>query len=378
MQQYRLEFFKNHYDVNPAFRELQYVHHTFVNDLPIDDDYISTQTTSIEIEPTDLVKTGHILRVLRDNKDYFLGIVTDVSPGEYVTSVAFKPFIAIFDEDILFDVTYQYFSSESPGLSLESTLSDYITKYYIQDPDPAQADPLQYYPMSIILPEGQHRIYDWNMNIASDSEDDNMALIGFYRDLIVRALKEYGVAIRFKPDFSLGTIEVTIGRVRGAIDIDANLDNVTVKSFKVNDRPAGINKLIVTDTLENMTATFFVHPNMTWDISNSNRITPVVRGIRTITIDGSYSDDPATDFALAAYYAAHEELGGLVWDNYMELECAPDDVLVQPDSLQIGQQVTVHYKGGAYTSILTGRIIRVDVVSLLFGSERISYTKKNR
>lgn len=378
MRQYRLEFFKNHYSANSEDRKLEYVYHTFTSDLPIDDDYISIQTTVVEIGYTDKVKMGNIVRVLREGKDYFLGIVTDVSPGEYLTKISFKPFIAIFDEDILFDVVCQHFSADVPGISLEATLQKYIEQYYVQNPDPSKSDPLQYYPMSVTITDSQYRTYDWNMNIVSDGEDTTTAVVGLYRDLIVRAMKEYGVAVRFTPDFSTGKIAVTIGKVRGHLDVDADLNNVTVKTFKANDRPAGVNKLTVVDTAMDMSVSFYVHPDMTWDPSNTNRITPVVRGIRTISIDGSYSDDPTVDFSLTAYYAAREELGGLIWDNYIELECPADDELVKPETLSIGQEVTIYYKGGAYTSILTGRSIRVNTVTLLFGSERISYTKKNR
>ena len=375
MQQYRLEFFKNHYAANAADRCLMYVHHDFVDDVVIDDDYLAIQTTIVAIRATDKVKVGHVVRVLRDNEDYFFCIVTDVSAGEYTTQITFKPFISIFDEDVLFNILDQYWMDANKGKTLEASLKKYIEDYYVNN-----SDAIQDWPMTVTIPAARYQTSKWSMNIRGDDEESAYAIIGLYSTLLVRALKEYGVSVRFSPNFSTGKIDVTISKISDTFNVAADLDNVTVKTFKVNDRPIGLNKLTVFSTLTYEAKNYYVHPNpeedIWWDKNNSNRITPVIRGLRAVTPDGTYSDDPDVDFEYAAEMVALDELSGIEWDNLIELECIPNDNLVKPSSLRIGQKVTVYYKGTGYTSILTGRSVSYDRITLIFGSERISYTKK--
>lgn len=376
MQQYRIEFFKNHYSATASERRLVYVHHDFINDISIDDDYLSIMTTSVDILPTTKVETGHLVRILRDNKDYFFGIVTEASPGDNFTRVSFKPFVSIFDEEIIFDVLDQYRMGENPGEGLEPTLKKYIDAYYVNN-----SDHLQNYPLTVTTSASTYWTKKWSMNIRGD-EGSRYAVVGLYQDLIVKALKEYGVAIRFTPNFSTGTIAAVISKPSGSISIDADLDNVTIKTFKVTDRPIGVNKITVVNGETFASINYYVHPvpnseGLRFDTDSAhNRITPVMRVIRTVTPTGEYSDDPTMDFIYTAQAVAYDELSGIQWDNLIELECMPDDTLVSPSSLRIGQEVTVYHDKVGYTSILTGRSITYQTVTLIFGSERISYLKK--
>lgn len=363
MQLYRLEFF----ELAEQTRKMRYVHRDFANDLTIDDDYLAIQSTTIEIGATTKVVAGNLIRILRDDEDYFFGLVTNVDPGEYTTRVTFKPFVAIFDTDILFNIGTQYWSATAPGISLEQTLELYIKSYFYNN-----GDTLQNYPLDVSIVSGS--VTPWNMYIRTDDESSVWAIVGLYSTLIVRALKEYGVVLTISPDFNSGVISVTIGKVSGLRRIDADLDNVTVKTLKVTDRPDGVNKLIVYNgaNYNDDPVIFYVHPDRSWNDSDEDRITPVCYAIKVVTPnDGESFDD-------AAEIAAYEDLNGSQWDNLIELEMAPNDPLVNPASYKIGQTVTVYSKGTAYTSILTGKSVSLEVITLIFGSERITYTKKIR
>lgn len=363
MQLYRLEFF----ELAEQTRKMRYVHRDFANDLTIDDDYLAIQSTTIEIGATTKVVAGNLIRILRNDEDYFFGLVTNVDPGEYTTRVTFKPFVAIFDTDILFNIGTQYWSAAAPGSSLERTLEFYIKSYFYNN-----EDTLQNYPLDVSVVSGS--VTPWNMYIRTDDDTSVWALVGLYSTLIVRALKEYGVVLTISPDFNSGVISVTIGKVSGLRRIDADLDNVTVKTLKVTDRPDGVNKLVVYNgaNYDEDPVIFYVHPDRDWDKSDSDRITPVCYAIKVVTPnDGESFDD-------AAEIAAYEDLNGAQWDNLIELEMAPNDPLIKPASYKIGQTVTVYSKGTAYTSILTGKSVSLEVVTLIFGSERITYTKKIR
>jgi len=360
MQQYRVEFFD---------QTLTYVHSDVVENIAIDDDYLSIQSTLVEISSTTLVKQGHFIRILRDEKDYFFGCVTDVSPGEYTTTVAFKPFMAIFDTDILFNTSYQ--TRTTVEYSLENAIKNYISELYL-----TSGDSLQNLPLIVNVPasESEHTV-TWGMNIKSDTEGASRAIIGFYSVLIVNALKKYGVAINVVPNFSTKKIVLNIGTVSGSFVIDADLDNVTVKTMKVDERPDGPNKLVVYNTSNyNSTMTFYVHTDGSWDTDNVDRVYPVVREIRATAPDPDLSGSEA--FTYAAISVAYDVLSGVEWNNLIELECAPNDPLVIPSEIKVGQPAAIFFKGDTYISILTGKTITFETVTLIFGSERIRYSKR--
>ena len=372
--QYRIEFFNNSIGENDV-HYLEYVHHDFIDDFLIDDDYLAIQTTSVEIRPTSKVQAGHLVRVLRDEKTYFFGVVTNVAPTDYTTKVTVAPFISIFDAPILFDSALQAKNEES--FSLENVLAAYIAANYV-----INVDNLQNYPLSLVTPETGYHTDKWDMNIGvdflrEDSENSQKVVINLYETLIVNALKIYGVAINPTVDFSTGLITLTIGTVDGKRLIDANLDNVDVVTLKVNDRPKGVNKLVVynADDYSVEPYYFFVHPDRTWDEENVNRILPVSVDVVTVTPD-SEEEDQEQAFEDAAYGIAYDNLSGLEWDDLIELQCASNDILINPMTIKIGELVTIYYKDNVYSSILTGRTVTRDKVKLIFGSERIQLTKK--
>ena len=373
MQQYRVEFFKN--AINEQNNHyLAYAHHDFMDTFVIDDDYLAIQSTVFEIQPTTKVDTGNFVRILRDDKTYFIGIVSNVAPAEYTTSVTVQPFVSIFDSQMLFDSAVQ--NQKTLAYSLENILKFYIEANYVNN-----SDNLQNLPLSVVVPEDEadHTI-NWDLNIGvdflrEDGEGAQKVVLNFYNTVIVNALKYYSVSIVPSVDFSTGLITLTIGKVSGKRVIDANLDNATITTLKVNDRPKGTNKLIVYDSdTYSKSAIFYVHPDRTWGPVDENRILPVSVEITTASPDPNAEDQDAA-FALAAIEAAYQSLSGLEWDDLIELECAPNDVLIEPMTIKIGQLVTIYYKEGKYSSILTGRTLASDYVKLIFGSERIQFTK---
>ena len=121
---------------------------------------------------------------------------------------------------------------------------------------------------------------------------------------------------------------------------------------------------------------FFVHTDRTFSVDETqNRITPVVRDVKGTQPDSDVTD-PSTAFAVAALDVAYSVFSGIEWDNLIELETFISDDNIRPMSMEIGQTIKLWYKGGTYQSILTGKTIGTDGITLLFGSERIQYSKR--
>ena len=168
-------------------------------------------------------------------------------------------------------------------------------------------------------------------------------------------------------------IHLTITKKPTPFKISADQENIVVKTLKYSDKNIGVNKLIVyNENNYNQSLTFYVHPDKTWNTTNSNRISPVVRGIKLVTPQ----EDTVSSFEEAAVEAAYSELSSSSWDNCIELEAYVDDINVTPMELAIGQVVTVYYKEASYTTILTGRILDGNKITLIFGSDRIEFSKR--
>ena len=364
------------YNVNFFTRDLEFVHNDSANISELSDDYISIQNNTIEIGLTEKVKNGQII-YLDNELDTFLGVVTNIKPGFDTLTVTYKPFLSLFDTDVLFDTDLQKQTTKDPSggakinsKSLEQMLKDMIEEIYV-----FSDDPLQNLNLVIVTETTTPR---WGFNLKSDTEGTHYCIIGLYSVLIANALKKYGVALSVFPDFASQSLFVYIRAQSNydVLDIDGDLSNVTVKTLKMNDRPNGTNKLTVYNTNDyDQYVDFYVHTDRSWDSEDTDRITPVVRDVRAAMPDGEI-EDPDEAFLVSAVDVAYGVLSGQAWNNLIELEVAPEDEVVNPLSLSFGQSIRLWYKDGIYESILTGRSITDESVVLIFGSERISFTKR--
>lgn len=360
MQQYSVDVFD---------RSLTYVCNDQTSITSIDDDYLSPQANTITIQKTEReIKAGFFLW-LQNEKSRFFGLITDVSPGEYETTIQFSSFISIFNESFLFWLGQQG-TEAGHAYSLESTIELYIRTYYITN-----SDTLMRLPISISIDPSITQTQRWTVGLRRTKDEVNYTVIDLYSDLILPALKKYGASITVSPDFNQRLINLKITKSTRTLKIDGNLDNVVVRTLKYNDRPLGTNKLTVVNNNDPSQAiVYYIHPDRTFDTSNTNRITPVAFETRMITPQENTSES----FQDGALEEAYNVFSGSSWDNLIELEVEPDDKNILPMELEIGQKITLHYEDATYTSILTGKIIEDSCIVLLFGSERIEYSKRNK
>lgn len=360
MQQFNVDIFD---------RNMSFVNNALIDASSIDDDYVSAALNIIEVPPTQLVENGQFIRL--QNEDYsFFGLITEVSPGEVNTRIGFRSFLTIFDEDVLFDTNWQGTGNAEVRPTLETCIRNFISDTYI-----TSSDTHQRLPISVTIDESITETLNWSFGISPEKDTSHYAVVNLYSEVIVRALKEYGISLTVNPVFRDHLIHLTITKKSTPFKIGADQNNIVVKTLKYSDKVIGINKLIVYNADNySQSLTFYVHTDKTWNTTNSDRIAPVVRGIKLVTPQEATVDS----FVAAATDAAYSELSSSSWDNCIELEVYADDNNVKPMELNIGQVVVVYYKGASYTTILTGRVLDGDKITLIFGSERIEYSKRRK
>ena len=371
------------YNVDFYNRNLINIHHDSIGQLDLRDDYISFQRNTIAIRDTDVDLINSYIYITRGSFHYF-GVVSEASPADNGTlSVVFRNFLSIFDEDTLFDTNLQKQQTTVSGISkktnsksLEQMLKDQIDGQYVTSDDTLQRLKIKITAVTSTRP--------WGFSLVTDTEGSHYCIIGLYGVLIVNAMKKYGVALEVDPDFASKVVNIKI--VNRSLDakfnVDGNLANVYVRTLKVNDRPNSINKLIVYNTDNYIDyLEFYMYSDRTWGLdkkpTGKERITPVALDVKGAMPDSTIEDyDEA--FALAALDVAQGEFSGLEWDNLIELDVVEYDSLVKPLDLKFEQKVVLYYSGGSYTSILTGRDVTPSGVTLIFGSERIQFTKRTK
>lgn len=358
MQQFNVDVFD---------RSLSYVCNEQTTMNSLDDDYLSPRVNTITISNVDKeVIAGYFIRLQNDDTEFF-GVITDVSPGEYETTIQFSSFISVFSETILFWVGFQGLEAGHAN-PLEGTIAHHIRTYYV-----TTTDALMYLPLNVYVDPNIVEISQWTLGITRTRDDINFTTLNIYKELIIPALKRYGVSLIVTPDFNRKIIDIKVTRSNKTLNIDGDLDDVTVRTLKYNNRPLGTNKLEVVNNLDpNSKITFYTHPDMTFDTNNTNRITPVAFETRMVVPQ----ENTSASFQESALIEAYNVFSGAAWDNLIELEVAPDNQNILPMEMEIGQKVTLWYKGATYSSILTGKVIEDRNIILLFGSERIEYTKR--
>lgn len=358
MQQFNVDIFD---------RSLSYVCNGQTIVSSIDDDYLSPKTNTIAISNVDKeIIAGYFIRLQSDETDFF-GLITDVSPGEFETTIQFSSFISIFDEVILFWVGFQGLE-EGHANPLEGVIAHHIRIYYV-----TTTDRLMYLPLNVYVDPSITEIRQWTLGITRTKEEIDYTTLSIYADLIVPALKRYGVSLIVTPDFNRKMIDIKVTRSSKTLNIDGELNDVKVRTLKYNNRPLGTNKLEIVNNLHPTdTIMYYAHPDMSFNTTNANRITPVAFETRMIVPQ----EDTTASFQAAALEEAYNVFSGAAWDNLIELEVAPDNQNILPMEMEIGQKVTLWYKGATYSSILTGKVIEDHNIILLFGSERIEYTKR--
>lgn len=341
-------------------RQFNLLAHTNVETVEIDYDYLKPNDSEVTARLSmDGINIGDYIRFTCDDTELF-GVITSLDAADDIllTNIGFQPFPAgVFSTSILFDTNKQ------GTVALETVIADLITASWISNADSSQNVP----GLSVTTTTST---VSWGMNLKSDTEGMHHCIINFYEVLIARAMSEYGIAIQAEADFEAQTVALTIGKVNAPQTIEVDLPNVFEKSLLINEASKNTNKLDVYNTANYTTViTYYLHPDGTYNTTNADRITPVVREIQ-----GAAADDGQT-FPQAAASAAASVFGETTYNNLIEVTCTYDDALIKPKQIKVGTVVSIISDGVSYGSILTGYKLNDNIITLVFGSIRADLTK---
>ena len=338
----KIEFFDDNFNLLSAH---------MVEVQSIGTDYLTFEPSQISIHGDSKARRGCFCRI--SGTISFEGVVSDIQPTAAGETVSVRPLQALFD--------FEVFNTAFDDVAV--FISDAITENIVSN-----ADNLQNRPVVITnsAPAAQRQI-------ANTSATVNLLT------LISSALKIYGIAVDCKLDLSKPGkgVVVDIKQITDKKTIEADKPNVIQKSITLGDSYGSVNKIIIRKTEKDSetgivsvldTVPFFLHTDGTVSSVDKNRITPVFWKLEDIAT--------AEDWNSKALAKATEKLTPQQFDNEIVLTYRKGDNITRPGLMKIGTTATVLYNRKPYSSILTGKTMQKDTVTLTFGCVRVALTKK--
>lgn len=342
------------YNLEVFTDQFEYVAFDLIDDRQtIDLDYLTYSAYTITTRLNQAQK-GYFIRITKDNEHVASGYIADVQPGKTTQEISIKPLQSLFDAEVFY----------TPVTDCITWLATNIQAAFMNNADTLQNRPitLTYTPSANNLPLTGFNLHT-EVNILS---------------VIISALKTYGVVCEMTLDVTNKRITVDIAQQTATQTIEANLENIIEKSVTLGDSYGSLNKMIIRKTDKDTGAnlgehSFYLHPNGTIDRTNNNRIYPVFWDLETLETE---DDQTATQWLNKATERAKEVLTPEKYDNEILLTYKADDMLTHPLSAEIGTATDIYFENEQYGSILTGKTITGEKVTLIYGVVRTDLTKK--
>lgn len=342
------------YNLEVFTDQFEYVDFDFIDERqPLDMDYLAYNAYTVTTKMMD-AKKGYFVRITRDNAHVASGYIADVQPGKTTQEISIKPLQSLFDVEVFY----------TPVSDCITWLATNIQAALMNNADTLQNRPitLTYTASADALPLTGFNLHK-TVNILS---------------VIISALKTYGVVCTMSLDVTNKRIVVDIAQQTATQTIEANLENVLQSSVTLGDSYGSTNKLIIRktdkDSGENLGETiFYLHNDGTINTTDTNRIYPVFWELETLDTE---DDQTAAQWLEKATARAKEVLEPAKYDNEIVLMYDVDDQIVHPADAQIGTDTTIYLDGLTYASILTGKKIEGQKITLTYGVVRQDLTKK--
>ena len=350
------------YNIEIFAPDFQMVGNSNIDAITYKEDYLSNDVNTITILPIVGVNKQDYIRISRGKEEY-AGVITEITYGtdksKSLMQISYKPFVEIFNTDILFDVDVQ-----GTG-SLEGYIASAITEMFINNEDEAQ----NIKGLSVVTTSSTE---DWYFHITPRDSGGHYNIVNLMDSIIIPALSKYSVVVEVKLDIQNRALNVSVGRAgAGTMIIETDLPNIVKKELTIKSVSADVNKLVLynpeSDYQEKKV--YYLHAkDLSYDTKNVDRITPVNCEMRTVSLEEGGSFDSA------AIQEAYNVFANLSYSNLIELTMLNGDSLIKPTEIPFGQVVSILSDGVAYTSILTGKEIG-KTTKLIFGTVRLDLTK---
>lgn len=352
------------YSIEIFDKTIEYRSNSLVDEFNYKYDYMDPEKVKINLLPNVAVELGDFIHIFNDYEDY-IGIVEQIKEqDDGIKEVTYIDVMSLFDIQTIIDINYM------TG-NLEQYIADRIKALYINNPDSLMNLPLEVRTTTSTS--------TWKIDVEPmDEELTSLAEVNMFDDIILPAFTSYDIVVSASINLNSKKITISIGKNTSDTKyIEADLPNILEKNVVINQIKKQINKVIVFNQ-DNyaQTITYYLHPDGSYNTSNTNRLTPVNYEYAEAKRETRKRDgvEIVTSFADNANKKAQAIFEKNKYDNLIELLILNDDELIKPKELKIGQKVIVLSDDVLYGSILTGIEVE-ETTKLIFGTIRLELTK---
>lgn len=323
------------------------------DDIKIELDYLAYDSYTVTTRIISC-KKGYFTHITKDGVTIADGIVASVYPSKTMQEISIQPINAMFDQEVFY----------SPINDCITWLANNITAQYINN-----ADTVQNRPVSVIYTVAQSSLPltgGFNLNKTTN-----------ILSVMISALKTYGVVCDCSLDLQIKKVVVNIYQEVEVFHLEADLENVLESDVTLGDSYGSTNKVIIRKTDEDdafiLDRTYYLHTDGSINTTDNNRIQPVFWELVILQQTSTMTD---AEWNSDANTKAKEVLTPTQYDQEILLKYHSSDTIAKPLERPIGSTGEIHIKGEVYSTILTGKTIKGNVVTLIFGAIRTTLTKK--
>ena len=259
------------YNVEIFDRSLELRSYYEIDDLEYSMDYLDPESNSVKLPATVAVEVTDYIWITRGSEKIF-GVISGLSDDETQRDVKFTDFASLFNVDIMVD------TDDFGQSALETYVADRISDVYVLNSDLQMRLP----GLSVTAVPS---VTDWTLDLEPESDETTFCIVKLFDDVILPAFQGYEVVVSAEPDVMAKTIQITVSvNTTPSITIEAGLENILSKEIAVRRVSKEINKLIVYNKNDfDFCATYYLHPNGSFDEIDTNRMTPVSYKIVTVS-----------------------------------------------------------------------------------------------
>lgn len=349
MRPYSVEIFKP---------DLSYRVGAAVSDITYKEDYLSTDKNEISVIAPFSAEKYDYIRISRGSEEY-TGLITEVTSGtdksKNLVTLTYEPLMELLNTDFLFD------TSKKSTQSLEDFIVDGIKAMFVSNSDTLQN-------ITGLEVTATSSTTNWELHITPAESGGHYNVVNLLTSVIVPAMSKYRIKVSTALDPQNKKLIMTVGvPTESDMTIEADLPNILSKNVLYEQADTTTNKLVLYKAGDYATTiTYYLHSDLSYNTTDSDRITPVVcEGQRIEVPDGE-------TFASLAQDSAANTFGSLAFKNLIELTVKNDDPAAQ--DMIFGRKINVISGGTTYTSILTGIEIG-KTTTLILGTIRLDLTK---
>lgn len=347
------------YEVEIFDRKFNYLFNALVDekDFNYKYDIISPEKNTIPItkdfKPSTLsnengVPKGWYIRITRDNEEY-QGVITGFEENENLNKITISQAVALFDIDIT------VLNSSGVNVDMEKYIADTLTNNFLHSDDIEQ----NIRGLSISRTSSTVGTFKFA------TKETGYESINIMEDVIGEAISnEIGVSTVF--NYEAKTITVSIGKIGSGAEkiIEGDLPNIISPEFTVKKSSGELNKVDITDTYLGSKYLYYLHPDGSYDLSNTDRILPI--------------NNKAEHFD--SYDIAQKQIDATFAGNVDRVEAliqAPRDLT--NEEAEFLQNANYGNALSAHGYWFVDRVVHSDVVAADYGSimEYFAYTHKS-